>query len=84
MPSGLGDVIEFAAPTEESDCAICKMSDPARVLIALGTADFGTVDVVDREGHSHRMMLEDSGEGGITELLASMRRRAKEQERPGT
>jgi hypothetical protein len=57
------------------------MSEPERLLLLLSTADHGETTFVDEHGESHRMLLGDSGPGGIVEALASARRAAKEFDR---
>ncbi len=73
-----GELTEFVTPTEDPDCAVCRMSEPERLLLLLSTADHGETTFMDEHGEHHRMVLRESGPGGIVEALASARRAAKE------
>lgn len=70
--------VEFVAPVEDPNCPVCQLSPQERLILLLSARDYGETTLVDEHGESHRMVLTARGEGGMTEFLASMRKRAKD------
>ena len=73
------ELLEFAAPVEDPECPVCRMPEAARMLAMLHARDFGDINVIDSDGHVHRFDHIAEGTGGMSEMLAFMRERAKER-----